>query len=155
MNIGDEYDWFSSSLILFFLYYLLLLDHPVASFPLFPFFPTSKAMGEKHSFEKPMGGFVQPRNAADTSAIRGHFVAASGEFVGTFMFLLFAFLGHQMSASQQVATAHDGTNSNQTIVFIGMSYGLSLLVTAWTFYRISGGLFRYVCGERSVWCLSY
>jgi aquaporin rerated protein, other eukaryote len=100
-------------------------------------------MGEKHSFEKPMGGFVQPRNAADTSAIRGHFVAASGEFVGTFMFLLFAFLGHQMSASQQVATAHDGTNSNQTIIFIGMSYGLSLLVTAWTFYRISGGLFRY------------
>ena len=97
-------------------------------------------MGEKHGFDKPMGGFLQPKPAS-ASVIRGHFVAASGEFVGTFMFLLMAFLGHQMSVSQQVATLPNGTNSNQTVIFIGMSYGLSLLVAAWIFYRISGGLF--------------
>jgi aquaporin rerated protein, other eukaryote len=72
----------------------------------------------------------------------GHFVAASGEFVGTFMFLFFAFLGHLMAVDQAPSTGPNGTNSNQTVIYIAMSYGLSLLVTAWTLYRISGGLFN-------------
>ncbi|KAK5173084.1 uncharacterized protein LTR77_003206 [Saxophila tyrrhenica] len=95
-------------------------------------------MGEKHGFDKPMGGFVQPKSAAMSSAVRGHFVAATGEFVGTFMFLFFAFLGHLMSVEQQTETNGDGTNSNSTIIYISMSYGLSLLVTAWSMYRVSG-----------------
>jgi aquaporin related protein len=32
--------------------------------------------------------------------------------------------------------------SNQTILFISVGMGLSLLITAWVFYRITGGLFN-------------
>lgn len=96
----------------------------------------------KHSFSKPMGGFLQPKSAADQSALRGHFVAASGEIVGTFLFLFIAFLGHSMSVQQTADTGPNGTNSSQTVVFISLSYGISLLVTAWTLYRVSGGLFN-------------
>lgn len=42
------------------------------------------------SFEKPFQA-ITGGNRAEASTIRGHFVAASGEFVGTFLFLFFAF----------------------------------------------------------------
>ncbi len=42
-------------------------------------------MGQKHGFDKPMGGYLTPKSGADATALRGHFVAASGEFVGTCM----------------------------------------------------------------------
>ena len=45
-----------------------------------------------------------------------------------------------MAVDQAPNTGPDGTNSNQTVIYIAMSYGFSLLVTAWTLYRISGGL---------------
>jgi aquaporin related protein len=32
--------------------------------------------------------------------------------------------------------------NSQTIIFIAVSFGLSLLVTAWVFYRVTGGLFN-------------
>jgi len=71
-------------------------------------------------------------------------IAFVGEFFGTTMFL-FIGLGciktaqDSQSASQtQVAT----TLSQQTIMFISVGMGLSLLVTAWVFYRITGGLFN-------------
>ena len=89
-----------------------------------------------------MGGFLPAQNPADQSALRKHFVAATGEFVGTFLFLFFAFLGHSMSVSQAPNTGPNGTNSNQTVIYIALSYGMSLLVTAWTLYRVSGGLFN-------------
>jgi aquaporin related protein len=38
--------------------------------------------------------------------------------------------------------APGGGNSNQTVVFIALSYGFSLLVAAWNLYRVSGGLFN-------------
>ena len=97
----------------------------------------------KHSFAQPMGGFLPgPKSAAEQSTMRKHFVAATGEFVGTFLFLFFAFLGHSMSVSQAPSMAPNGGNSNQTVVYISMSYGFSLLVTVWTLYRVSGGLFN-------------
>jgi hypothetical protein len=46
-----------------------------------------------HGPDKPMFGFVTSKSTEDTSAIRKHFIAASGEFVGTFLFLFTAFLG--------------------------------------------------------------
>jgi aquaporin related protein len=85
----------------------------------------------------------------------------AGEFVGTTLFL---FLGetrdHVASAPQPLTPTHaalggaktanfsasaaqtDGltvTINSQTIIFIATSFGLSLLVTAWMFYRITGG----------------
>ena len=76
--------------------------------------------------------------------LRAHLIAMSGEFVGTILFLYFSFGG------TQIANSIGGTQpSVQTLMFISLSFGFSLLVTAWAFYRISGGLFnpavRFTC----------
>lgn len=89
-----------------------------------------------------MFGYFIPKNAADSSALRKHLVAASGEFVGTFLFLFTAYLGHAMSVQSATELAPDGQNSNETVVCIALSYGFSLLVAAWVLYRVSGGLFN-------------
>ncbi|KAK9896930.1 aquaporin-like protein [Cystobasidium minutum MCA 4210] len=71
-------------------------------------------------------------------------IACLGEFVGTTMFI---FLGlgciktaqdSQTSSQLQTAT----TLSNQALIFIAVGMGFSLLITAWVFYRITGGLFN-------------
>ena len=78
----------------------------------------------------------------ERSAWKNDLVAASSEFVGTFLFLYFAFAGHQMAANQAAEFGPNGTNSSQTVIYISLSYGMSLLVTAWALYRVSGGLFN-------------
>lgn len=73
----------------------------------------------------------------DREVIRGHLVAAASEFVGTTMFLWFAFAGTQAAALDgTTATSLDG------LLFISLSFGFSLMVTVWAHYRISGGLFN-------------
>ncbi|KAI0481922.1 aquaporin-like protein [Xylariaceae sp. FL0804] len=69
---------------------------------------------------------------------QAHLVAATGEFVGTFLFLFFGYAGHLMVEDKTTA-AEPG---NATTIYIALSYGFSLLVTVWAFYRISGGLFN-------------
>ena len=77
------------------------------------------------------------------TAVQAHLVAASGEFVGTFFFLYFAYAGHLMAVRQQGSTSFvNAGTSSETIVFISMIYAFSLLVNVWAFYRISGGLFN-------------
>ncbi|KAK4981411.1 putative aquaporin-3 [Elasticomyces elasticus] len=90
-------------------------------------------------FEKP---FESTSNGGSRETLRKHLVAALAEFVGTFLFLYFAFAGHTMAVQQASDQGRNGTNSAQTVIFISMSYGFSLLVTAWSLYRISGGLFN-------------
>ncbi|KAE9975252.1 hypothetical protein EG328_003292 [Venturia inaequalis] len=93
-----------------------------------------------HSYDSGIiGEDVEPSKG---KGLRGHFVAATGEFVGTFMFLWFAFAGQLMVTEQASDTALNGSKSAQSVVFICLIYGLSLLVNAWAFYRISGGLFN-------------
>jgi aquaporin related protein len=94
------------------------------------------------SLSKPMFGLLKPHPAEHWSAPNKHFIATAGEFVGTFLFLLTAYLGHAMSVSFAPESATGGGNTNQTVVFISLSYGFSLLIAAWTLYRISGGLFN-------------
>ncbi|KAL9070135.1 MAG: hypothetical protein Q9161_005087 [Pseudevernia consocians] len=79
---------------------------------------------------------------------RGHTVAVIGEFVGTISFLFFAFAG------TQVANISSNTNAGTTVItqvaqknpsellYISLSFGFSLAVNAWVFFRISGGLFN-------------
>ncbi|PVH83534.1 aquaporin-like protein [Cadophora sp. DSE1049] len=81
-------------------------------------------------------------------SIRGHVVAVIGEFVGTLLFLFFAFAG------TQVANVSSNTNTGTTVItetvqktpqqllYISLAFGFSLAVNAWTFFRISGGLFN-------------
>jgi hypothetical protein len=74
---------------------------------------------------------------------RDHIIAASGEFVGTVLFLYFAFAWQLVASGQQVSqTAQAGGPPAEQIMYIAVGYGFSLLVCAWAFYRISGGLFN-------------
>lgn len=76
--------------------------------------------------------------------LQGHLIAASGEFVGTFFFLWMAYSAQLMVLNQASSKALVSTTtaSSDTVVYISLIYGLSLLVNAWAFYRISGGLFN-------------
>ncbi|CAF9937952.1 MAG: hypothetical protein ALECFALPRED_007458 [Alectoria fallacina] len=85
---------------------------------------------------------------------RGHTVAVIGEFVGTISFLFFAFAG------TQVANISSNTNTGTTVItqvaqknpsellYISLSFGFSLAVNAWVFFRISGGLFNPAVGDQ-------
>ncbi|KAE9993740.1 hypothetical protein EG327_003502 [Venturia inaequalis] len=100
--------------------------------------PNSGHTWHDFHYDEPPPSPVQQRKS-----IKNHFIAASGEFVGTVMFLYFGFSTHLMAVDQASSVARsDGTNSAQTVVFISLGYGFSLLVTAWGWYRISGGLFN-------------
>lgn len=47
-----------------------------------------------------------------------------------------------MAVDQAGELGPNGKNSSQTVIFISLGYGMSLLVTAWSLYRVSGGLFN-------------
>lgn len=76
---------------------------------------------------------------------RNHFVATMAEFIGTTLFLFFAFAGTQVA---KLATPPNNTNIVGTpsdpsqLLYIALSFGFSLAVNAWVFFRISGGLFN-------------
>ncbi|KAF2426478.1 aquaporin-like protein [Tothia fuscella] len=72
------------------------------------------------------------------TTIRNHLVAFLGEFVGTFLFLFFAF------AATQVANmiAAGGGPSLGALLYISLAFGFSLAVNVFVFYRISGGMFN-------------
>jgi aquaporin related protein len=66
------------------------------------------------------------------------FIASIGEFVGTFLFLFFAF-----AATQVANNLLAGESMNiQTLMYISLAFGFSLAVNVWIFFRISGGLFN-------------
>ncbi|KAF2770706.1 aquaporin-like protein [Teratosphaeria nubilosa] len=77
-----------------------------------------------------------------------HFVAFLSEFVGTTMFLFFAFAGTQVAnAGTTNNTANTATNqatgfSPMVLEYTALSFGFSLMVNVWIFFRISGGLFN-------------
>jgi aquaporin related protein len=70
-------------------------------------------------------------------------IACLGEFVGTTMFIFLGLGCVKTAQDAQTASQLQTTTSlsNQTIIFISLGMGFSLLVTAWVFYRITGGLF--------------
>ena len=77
-------------------------------------------------------------------SVRNHFIAMCGEFTGTFLFLFFAFSGTQVANSEtqgSATTIAQGSNPAQ-LLYISLCFGFSLAVTAWVFFRISGGLFN-------------
>jgi len=84
------------------------------------------------------------------SSARGHVVAAIGELFGTLMFIFMAMSGVQVAIITSNRTAKGNIDSSiggatpQTLLYIALSVGFSIMVTAWIFFRISGGLFNPV-----------
>ncbi|KAL8986956.1 MAG: hypothetical protein Q9177_003793 [Variospora cf. flavescens] len=75
-------------------------------------------------------------------AIRNHFIAMAGEFTGTFLFLFFAFSGAQVANTKVPDAAISSAPDPASLLYISLSFGFSLAVNAWVFFRISGGLFN-------------
>ena len=61
-----------------------------------------------------MLGFFTPKSVNNESTLRKHFVAASGEFVGTFLFLFTAYLGRCPNALAYYHTL--GLNSGKHVL---------------------------------------
>ncbi|KAA1133456.1 hypothetical protein PGTUg99_014312 [Puccinia graminis f. sp. tritici] len=78
---------------------------------------------------------------------RADFMAASGEFVGTIAFLLVGLGGIQAAATSNQAglpaLASTSTVPNiEHLMYISTSMGLSLLFSAWIFFRATGAAFN-------------
>ncbi|KAJ7284399.1 putative aquaporin 1 [Mycena rebaudengoi] len=74
---------------------------------------------------------------AQPQSIRNDLAAALLELVGTMFFLMLGLGGIQASTGEKLS----GSDVEQ-VLYISTSMGLSLLVSAWLFYRVSGGLFN-------------
>lgn len=70
--------------------------------------------------------------------VRHLVIACIGEFVGTFLFLFFAYTGTQVANN----LLGDNPMNVATLIYISLSFGFSLMVNVWVFFRISGGLFN-------------
>lgn len=112
-----------------------------------------------------MQGASDLAEARKRMIIKNEIVAAVGEFVGTFSFLLLA-LGIATIAGQQNLTVKTkgqvvdaggasagGSLDASQLMYACLGFGLSLAVNAWIFFRVSGSLFNpaitlglFLCG---------
>jgi len=67
--------------------------------------------------------------------------AAVLEFVGTTFFLFLGLGGIQAAAAESLSSALS-TSGVQQVLYISTSMGLSLLVSSWLFFRVTGGSFN-------------
>nr|OQO25523.1 hypothetical protein B0A51_06561 [Rachicladosporium sp. CCFEE 5018] len=75
------------------------------------------------------------------SWFKEHLIAYLGELIGTFMFLTLAFAGTQIALQQNTATGNEPPSLG-ILAYIALVFGFSLTVTAWIFYRVTGGMFN-------------
>lgn len=78
--------------------------------------------------------------------VRNHLIAMIGEFVGTFMFLFFAFSATQVANTTTGSASPSDAPNTSNLLYIALAFGFSLAVNAWVFFRISGGLFNPAVG---------
>lgn len=71
---------------------------------------------------------------------RDDLLCAIGEFVGTFMFLFFSFAGTQVSNTPMPPEGSPPNTSN--LLYSALSFGISLTVNVWAFFRVTGGMFN-------------
>jgi len=71
-------------------------------------------------------------------------LAAILEFIGTTFFLVLGFGGIQASsdASRSSSSASSSSSVIEQVLYISTCMGLSLLVSAWLFFRVTGSLFN-------------
>ncbi|KAI9815095.1 MAG: hypothetical protein M1827_002938 [Pycnora praestabilis] len=111
-----------------------------------PFHDASERRRAGLVFEEPPRAFTEPLSlplvARMNRTAKNHFVATIGEFIGTTLFLFFAFAGTQVANTKpEDGTSKSGFNL-AVLLYISLCFGFSLMVNVWIFYRISGGLFN-------------
>ncbi|ROW05629.1 hypothetical protein VSDG_00482 [Cytospora chrysosperma] len=75
--------------------------------------------------------------------VRAHIGAFVSEFVGTFLFLLFALGGtHVINTATSTNTTQPGMADTAKLLYISLCFGISLAVNVWAFQRIEGGMFN-------------
>ncbi|KAF1839342.1 aquaporin-like protein [Decorospora gaudefroyi] len=78
--------------------------------------------------------------------IRNRAIAMLSEFVGTFLFILMGLGGNSAVINNfAIAQQYKGGDIRADpakILYLGTVWGLAITVNAWTFFRISGGLFN-------------
>ncbi|MBW0500530.1 hypothetical protein O181_040245 [Austropuccinia psidii MF-1] len=80
--------------------------------------------------------------------IRADLIAASGEFIGTLMFLLMGLGGIQAAKTftlnnpEPCAPSAAPVGNLNLLLYVSTSMGLSLLFSAWVFYRATGAAFN-------------
>ncbi|PLB43382.1 aquaporin [Aspergillus steynii IBT 23096] len=72
--------------------------------------------------------------------MRNHLTVMLGEFVGTFLFLFFAFAGTQVSNTPKPVEGALPNTAN--LLYGSLSFSFSLMVNVWAFYRVTGGMFN-------------
>jgi aquaporin rerated protein, other eukaryote len=66
-----------------------------------------------------------------------------GEFIGAFLFLLFALGGaNAVNTVPQAGRTANPAADPAKLLYIALCFGFSLAANAWVFFRISGGLFN-------------
>jgi len=83
--------------------------------------------------------------------LRNHLVALIGEFVGTFMFLFFAFSITQVANTTSSGAAVSDSPNTSNLLYVALGFGFSLAVNAWVFFRITGGLFNPAVSRALPW----
>jgi aquaporin related protein len=78
-----------------------------------------------------------------------------GEFLGTFMFLFFAFAAANVALQGCKECALGASPTIAELLYISLAFGFSLAVNAWVFFRISGGLFNPAVTLGLIGCLTY
>lgn len=92
-----------------------------SGYGLFPYSPTS------------------PRLRVGSETIRGHCVAAYGEFCGTFMFLWCAYvIAGVANLDVALVDQPDGSHPGQ-LIMIALGFGFSVMFSVWCFSGVSGG----------------
>jgi len=108
-------------------------NRPSESFMVLPGMKPRYTEDPSHPGEPRLPGFGWLPNRG-----RHLFISCAGEFVGTFLFLFFAF------AATQVANNLRGGRPMDigSLLYISLAFGFSLAINVWVFFRISGGIFN-------------
>jgi len=78
------------------------------------------------------------RYAGLPDGFRNHIVAVIAEFIGTFLFLLFAYVIAQI-ANLDTSVKNKRQSDPAKLIMISFGFGFSVMVSCFIFFRISGG----------------
>ncbi|KIP08039.1 hypothetical protein PHLGIDRAFT_23768 [Phlebiopsis gigantea 11061_1 CR5-6] len=84
---------------------------------------------------------MPPPHLSPFATLRDDLHAALIEFIGTATFLTLAFGGVQATVSEQASVGTSGSGVER-VLYISFCFGFGLLISAWLFFRVTGGLFN-------------